>query len=220
MATSPNAYRRIHPLSPLEKELFYAVMGVEATSLDGTEHILVVDHLDGDPVSYKVPVTELLETGLHGDTGAVDNAILRADGITGNVVQDSLLTIADDGTLAMADAVLERPVLQDYAETINNIGAIGGGACDIDLELGNIVAATVDTAATTFTFSNPPSGAGGSFTLVLTNGGSQTVNWPASVLWAVGGPPVLTAAGIDILTFLTLDGGTTWYGFIAGLDFA
>src|SRR3546814_7268396 len=88
-----------------------------------------------------------------------------------------------------------------------------------NLESGNVVTATVDTSETTFTFSNPPaSGTAGSFTLFLTNGGSQTVNWPASVDWAGADAPVLTTAGVDILTFTTVDGGTTWYGFAAGLD--
>jgi len=123
------------------------------------------------------------------------------------------------GTLAMADNLLTRPVLKDYAETVNALGDLGGGTDDIDLEDGNVVTATVSTAEQTFTFSLPPaSGTGGSFTLILTNGGSQTVNWPASVDWAGGTAPTLTASGVDILTFMTVDAGTTWYGFSAGLD--
>lgn len=123
------------------------------------------------------------------------------------------------GTLAMADQLITRPVIKDYGETVNVIGSIGGGTQDIDLTLGNAISATVDTSTTTFTFSNPPaSGTNGSFTLYLTNGGSQTVNWPASVKWPGGTAPTLTASGVDILTFTTLDGGTTWYGFPSGLD--
>jgi len=77
----------------------------------------------------------------------------------------------------------------------------------------------VSTAEQTFTFTNPPgSGDAGSFTLILTNGGSQTVNWPASVNWAGGTAPTLTSSGVDVLTFITVDAGTTWYGFATGLD--
>lgn len=123
------------------------------------------------------------------------------------------------GALNLQDRDLERPVIKDYGETVNDIGATGGGTQDIDLESGNVVTATVDTSTTTFTFSNPPaSGTAGSFTLALTNGGSQTVNWPASVDWAGGTPPTLTTSGVDVLTFFTIDGGTTWFGFAAGLD--
>ncbi|MBI2108905.1 MAG: hypothetical protein HYT93_01835 [Parcubacteria group bacterium] len=105
------------------------------------------------------------------------------------------------------------------SETVNAIGSIGGGTQDIDLGLGNVVTATVDTSATTFTFSKAPaSGTSGYFTLVLTNGGSQTVTWPASVDWAGATAPTLTASGVDVLTFFTVDGGTIWYGFAAGLN--
>ena len=121
--------------------------------------------------------------------------------------------------LDLEDAVLQRPEVKDYAETVNAIGSTGGGTQDIDISAGNVVTATVDTSANTFTFSNPPAtGKCGSFTLILTNGGSQTVNWPGSVYWAGGTAPTLTTAGKDVLTFTTVDAGTTWYGFLAGAD--
>jgi len=121
--------------------------------------------------------------------------------------------------LDLSDGVLQKPELKDYSEAVIAIGSTGGGTQDIDMTLGNVVTATVDTSANTFTFSNPPaSGKAGSFTLILTNGGSQTVNWPAAVDWAGGTAPTLTTAGVDVLTFTTVDGGTTWYGFAAGLD--
>tara|TARA_R100000458_G_C8137782_1_gene150183 strand:+ start:79 stop:468 length:390 start_codon:yes stop_codon:yes gene_type:complete len=112
-----------------------------------------------------------------------------------------------------------QTVIESYGEEVNAIGATGGGTQDIDLANGNVVTATVDTSANTFTFSNPPaSGKCGSFTLILTNGGSQTVNWPAAVDWAGGTAPTLTTSGIDVLTFTTVDAGTIWYGFLAGAD--
>jgi hypothetical protein len=112
-----------------------------------------------------------------------------------------------------------QTVIESYGEEVNAIGATGGGTQDINLANGNVVTATVDTSANTFTFSNPPaSGKCGSFTLILTNGGSQTVNWPAAVDWAGGTAPTLTTSGIDVLTFTTVDAGTTWYGFLAGAD--
>ena len=121
--------------------------------------------------------------------------------------------------IGVADNIITRPIFKDYGETVNVIGSIGGGTQDIDLESGNVVTGTVDTGTTTFTFSNPPvSGKCGSLTIILTNGGSQTVNWPTSVDWAGGSAPTLTTSGVDALTFTTVDGGTIWYGFPAGLD--
>ena len=108
---------------------------------------------------------------------------------------------------------------KDVGLTTNAIGSIGGGTQDIDLTLGNSVSGTVDTSTTTFTFSNPTaSDELCVFTLVLTNGGSQTVNFPAAVDWAGGTAPTLTTAGVDILVFATLDGGTIWHGQTFSLD--
>jgi len=119
----------------------------------------------------------------------------------------------------MADSVLTRPKFIDVSETVNALGDLGGGTDDIDLTTGNVVTATVSTSEETFTFSNPPaSGSNGSFTLFLTNGGSQTINYPGGVDWVDATAPELTASGLDVLVFTTNDAGTTWLGFVAGLD--
>ena len=129
------------------------------------------------------------------------------------------VALAIDAEVAFGDQLATRPEMKDYAETVNAIGGTGGGTQDIDITLGNVVTATVDTSANTFTFSNPSAtGKSCSFTLILTNGGSQTVNWPAAVDWAGGTKPDLTTAGVDILAFMTIDAGTRWYGFPAGIE--
>lgn len=75
---------------------------------------------------------------------------------------------------------------------------------------------------TTFVFSNPPSsGTAYGFTLkIVQDSTTRTVTWPASVRWAAATPPsISTGSGdVDIFVFLTHDGGTNWYGFIAGQD--
>ena len=121
------------------------------------------------------------------------------------------------GTQSFADNIASRPLLQDYGEIVNAIGSTGGGTQDIDLTLGNVVSATVDTSANTFTFSNPTAtGNNCGFILYLTNGGSQTVAWPASVDFPAATAPTLTEAGVDILVFNTTDAGTRWYGNLVG----
>jgi len=128
------------------------------------------------------------------------------------------VALAIDAEVNFADQLATRPEMKDYAETINAIGGTGGGTQDIDLTAGNVVTATVDTSTNTFTFSNPSAtGKSCSFTLILTNGGSQTVVWPGAVDWPAATAPTLTASGVDVLTFFTLDAGTIWYGFAAGL---
>ena len=79
------------------------------------------------------------------------------------------------------------------------------------MSLGNFVSAIV-AGTTTWTFSNTLAGpAAMGFVIELTNGGSATQNWPSpSVKWPGGTAPTLTASGVDVLTFVTDDGGTTW----------
>lgn len=98
-------------------------------------------------------------------------------------------------------------------DKVNTLGGGGGGTVNIDLNLGRSVKLTIDVATTTLAFLNPyAAGTEDIFTLQLTNGGSQTVIWPASVDWAGGEAPALTAAGVDELVFKTIDGGGTWFG--------
>jgi hypothetical protein len=124
----------------------------------------------------------------------------------------------DGGNVNLADGTLSRPYILDYAMYHNALGS-GSGSRTIDLTLGNYVSATV-TGVTTWTFSNPPASArAGGFVLELTNGGSATQNWPAGVTkWPGGTAPTLTASGVDVLTFITDDGGTTWRGMTSMLD--
>ncbi len=125
------------------------------------------------------------------------------------------------GAVTGADQIVSAINLKDYGEVTNAIGATGGGTQAIDLTLGNSVTATVDTSANTFTFTNPTaSDELCGFTLGLTNGASQTVNWPSSVDWAGGTAPTLTASGVDWLVFWTVDGGTIWNGKLVGAAFA
>ena len=90
----------------------------------------------------------------------------------------------------------------------------------INIQNGNV---QTFTAGGNFTaaFLNPPaSGAAGSLTLIITNGGAHTITWPTSVKWSSGVAPTLTSSGTDILSFTAIDGGTNWYGFVGGLGFA
>jgi hypothetical protein len=157
------------------------------------------------------------------DSNAAANQVLVGTGASTTAWGSTLtsMTLAGatlSGAVDGGAQVISNPVVKDYGETVNIIGATGGGTQDIDITAGNVVTATVDTSANTFTFSNPSvSGVSCSFTLILTNGGSQTVNWPAAVDWAAATAPTLTAAGVDVLTFMTVDAGTIWYGFAGGL---
>ena len=124
------------------------------------------------------------------------------------------------GATIFADQLATRPEIKDYSETYN--ASSGNGTVDLDLESGNVFQHTASGGNVTFTFSNPPaSGKGGSFTLKwIQDSSDRTATWPGSVDWAAATAPTLTSgsAKVDVFTFFTVDGGTTWYGFTAGQD--
>jgi len=124
------------------------------------------------------------------------------------------------GNLDANDKIIGKPVIKDYGEEIKAHGTTGG-SITCDMQDGNIHTITLN-ADTTFTFSNPPaSGTAGSFTLMLNQDSTaRTVTFPASVKWEGGSVPDLSTVSIlYILTFITTDGGTTWYGWLSGSDF-
>lgn len=138
----------------------------------------------------------------------------------GDITANNIVWIAYDGTQfqmlspgAPYNLGTDSVTPDNIDTSVNVMGNLGGGSRTINLASGLSVSATVNTSTTTLSFTNPKaSGDETIFTLRLTNGGSQVVNWPASVDWAGGAAPTLTASGVDELTFKTVDGGTTWAG--------
>ena len=100
-------------------------------------------------------------------------------------------------------------ILKDYTEKlVNTTGAI-------DLNLGSVFFRDV-TSNTTFTITNSKVQAH-SFTLILKMGAVRTLTFPASVKWQGGEiPDMTTSSKMYILTFLSIDGGTTWFGMSGG----
>ena len=151
-------------------------------------------------------------------------SLVSADTLTNktiNYANNTFVGVASLGantftaTQNLADNIVQRPVLKDYAET-----KVAMAANAVDLALGNVQTKTI-SGAQTLTFSNPPaSGLAGSFTLILTNGGSAAVTFPSSVDWPAATAPTLTTSGVDVLTFVTIDGGTIWYGIASGIGMA
>tara|TARA_R110001632_G_scaffold23595_3_gene66774 strand:+ start:1273 stop:2574 length:1302 start_codon:yes stop_codon:yes gene_type:complete len=157
--------------------------------------------------------TIVVDADIGSTVQAYDATILNDADIGVNVqaynADTSLTDVAEtrSASIDMADNIVQSPVLKDYAET-----SIAMSANDVDLSLGNVQTKTIATNST-LTFSNPPAtGNAGSFTLILTNGGAATVTWPTSIDWPAATAPALTAAGVDVLFFTTIDGGTIWYG--------
>jgi hypothetical protein len=143
-------------------------------------------------------------------SSATARGILSAAALAANVFTDEQ---------NLADNLLTRPYIKDYAEVATS-PTISGGTLALNLENGNVFTVSLNAAITTLTISNPPAtGRAGSFTLILTaDGTARAVTWPAAVKWPGGTAPTLTSTNgkRDVLTFLTTDGGTAWLGSVAG----
>lgn len=135
------------------------------------------------------------------DTAGATRVIVATGSVAGN---PSLNTSAGDLSIA-------APLLTSKGLFNSKIAM---AANDIDLRQGSVFTKTI-SGATSFTVSNVPgSGTVGSFVLDLTNGGSAVITWMTGTKWGSGSAPSLTAAGRDILSFYTHDGGTTWNGIV------
>lgn len=90
-------------------------------------------------------------------------------------------------------------------------GVVTVSASAIDCSAGNYFIKTA-TGALTWTVTNVPASGAFSFLLELTNGGTGAQTWMSGIKWPGGTAPTLTASGVDVLGFITDDGGTTWRG--------
>ena len=198
------------------------------TDLDasGYEH----DQVHGAASTALIAVETKLGISAAPAASAATNAFLEHTG-TGTTAWSSTLTgstIAGatlSGTVVGADQIMSAVVHKDYAETVY-AGGNTSTAVTLDETNGNTQTWTM-TGNCTFTM---PSGsglqAGTALTLILTQDGTGSRTGAfTSVKWAAATPPVLTTTattGVDILTFITFDGGAapTWYGFTAGAAMA
>jgi hypothetical protein len=91
----------------------------------------------------------------------------------------------------------------------SNISAMGANA--VDCSAGNYFTKTI-TGATTFTFTNVPTGVAYTFTMEVTLNGSNAITWPGTVKWPADTAPAVTDGKTQLFVFITDDGGTRWRG--------
>ena len=175
-------------------------------------------------VGFKAPaLVANIDFTWPGALGAANSAMvdLAGDGIFAmRVVAQLALAQTWGADQNWADFLLQRPYLQDYAEVVATVAA--ATTTNIDIQNGNVVNMSQNTNVTTLNFNNPAAtGRCCSFTLIRTkdnSGTTRTIAWPASVVWAGGVAPTLTqtANAVDIFQFFTVNGGTSWNGFVSG----
>lgn len=132
---------------------------------------------------------------------------------TGTAALPTCVKLVADGT-ATWEVIPVQGATQVFVQPIETSSALSGcngSTATINLTLGSYFECTVSAGAVTFAVSNPAaSGLVSSFTLELTNGGSQTRTWMSGTKWPGGTPPTLTTSGVDLVVCSTRDAGTTW----------
>lgn len=128
------------------------------------------------------------------------------------------MAIKISGTTIIDDSrTIDNANLQSYKEKIVTIGTVSANA-NINLNLGNIFDITLG-ANITLTFTNPPAATFSQpATIILRQDatGNRTATFTGA-LYTDGQLPQLStgANDIDVLTFFTLNSGTSWFGTFA-----
>jgi hypothetical protein len=177
-----------------------------------------------------------LPTATAGAKGAIQLGggtvnYLRADG-TWDAPPGGSTTLAGDTDTAISSPATGQGLVWNGTKWANAAGlessyAIGspGASHALDVTAGAVQTVTL-TANMTYSWATAPGSGAWSFTLIQTqnSSGPWTVTWPASPVpkWQDGTPAAPTANpnAVDVFVFFTPDGGTTWFGSMAGANFS
>ena len=210
--------------------------------LDGTTPVTGIDinsgAIDGTPIGANSANTGNFSALSIGGTAITSTAaeLNILDGVTATAIELNIL----DGVTATAtelnylDITTLGLTAASKAVTADANGVVGfdngtteestvvtssSNAATINLQDGNVFTHTLSENVT-YTFSNPAaSGRASAFILkVVQDSSARVISWPASVDWAAATAPTITAtsAGVDVFAFITVDGGTNFYGFTLG----
>jgi hypothetical protein len=118
---------------------------------------------------------------------------------------------------------LYNPTLQYYNEPVSS-PSISGNTLSLDLSLAQVFNVSLNAGISAFIVTNVPQTASRAigFSLFLTaDGTARGISWGSAIKWPSAIPPTLTTTNnkTDILSFTTLDGGTSYFGSVAGQNY-
>ena len=149
--------------------------------------------------------------------------------LSGIITPSNIVTASSTTTLT--NKTLTSPTINGGTGTFSSLETEGGFTEDAEAITSSSGTATLDlstatnfthtlTENVTYTFSNPASsGKASAFTLkVVQDSTDRTITWPASVDWPAATAPTLSSGSgaVDYFVFITTDGGSNYYGFVAG----
>ena len=134
------------------------------------------------------------------------------------------------GNVNLQDNVLSRVELLDYFERFSDLGDFTTTSTQIpiDLSTAQVFRTKLTVACTGLNVTNTPDNGNANavgFTFLLVGDGTaRTMTWNignTAASWAGGTAPTYTSTAnkIDVYSFLSRDGGSTWLGFVGGQNF-
>ena len=193
----------------------------------GTTDTLTNKTLTSPKINEDVAVTSTAtEINILDGVTASTAELNKLDGVTATTTEINYLDITTLGASEASKVLTANAsgiVTFNKAITEQSVSLTSGAAVTLDISLGSVFTITLAHNITSFTWSNPAtSGDVSAFVLKVTQDGTgnRTIAFPAAVDFAGGTAPTLStgAADVDVFVFFTVNGGTTYFGFTAGLD--
>jgi len=188
-----------------------------SASFDGSADITITAVIADDSHNHTIANVDGLQAALDAKAATLSDLGVSASATELNYNDITTLGTSEASKVVTADA---NGVVTFDNGTITESTALGTGAnVTINLQDGDNFTHTL-TENVTYTFSNPAaSGKVSMFSLkVIQDSTARSITWPTSVDWTSATAPTLTttSGGVDVFVFATYDGGTTYYGFVAG----
>jgi hypothetical protein len=185
-----------------------------------TGNLIAAAAITGDKIAAATIGSSNLTTtgvsaGTYGGATQIPVVTVGTDGrvtFSANVAFSAVPTFSS-GPFAVANAsgAIANTSLDVYGGVAMNVVTLATSSNTVNVALANYFIST-PAGASTWVFTGVPVSRDSSFVLQITNGGTYTTTWPASVKWPANTAPTLTSSGVDLLIFSTANTGTTWRG--------
>lgn len=196
-------------------------------SLTNDDIFVFMDDPSGSGITKKISLSQISSSIGGGGGGSIvisnsgDNRILTSTG--SGINAESNLTFDGSGLVVAGDTTIDSIMSNGYKQSTASASIVSSGLA-LDLSTSNVFLTTLNSSISGITINNADtsSNTAQGFTLIFTaDGTARTVVWPTNTKWAGNTAPGLssTSGNIDILSFVSTNGGSGWYGFVGGLNY-